>query len=79
FFKNHHPVYLSTTEVNGTALSTGAYPEHSGIMANKLYRPELGWQEPGATEALDAIRRGDLITGGHYIEVDTLTSILHAQ
>src|SRR4051812_38741037 len=34
FFKNHHPVYISSTEVNGTALATGAYPIHSGIMAN---------------------------------------------
>jgi len=35
FFQNHHPVYLSATEVNGTAISTGAYPAHTGIMANK--------------------------------------------
>ncbi len=35
FFQNHHPVYLSATEVNGTAISTGAYPAHTGIMAKK--------------------------------------------
>ena len=38
-FQNHHPVYLSSTEVNGTALATGAYPSHDGIVANKEYRP----------------------------------------
>jgi hypothetical protein len=34
FFANHHPVYLSATEVNGTAIATGAYPSHSGLIAN---------------------------------------------
>ena len=42
FFKNHHPVYISSTEVNGTALATGMYPNKSGIMANSEYRPEIG-------------------------------------
>src|SRR5512137_61326 len=41
FFKNHHSSYLSTTEVNGTAIATGAYPEHSGIYANSDFRPLL--------------------------------------
>ena len=31
FFQNHHPVYISSTEVNGTAIATGAYPVRSGI------------------------------------------------
>src|ERR1051326_6226423 len=60
FFKNHHPVYISTTEVNGTALATGVYPNRSGIMANKDYRPEIGWLDSNATEGLEAIRRGHL-------------------
>jgi predicted AlkP superfamily pyrophosphatase or phosphodiesterase len=45
FFKNHHPVYVSSTEVNGTALATGVYPNRSGIIANRDYRPEVGWQD----------------------------------
>src|SRR5262249_30924807 len=40
-FRNHHPVYVCTTEVNGTALATGVYPEQSTIIGNKEYRPEL--------------------------------------
>src|ERR1700740_574151 len=36
-FQNHHPVFMSTTEVNGTAISTGAYPAHDGIIGNKEY------------------------------------------
>src|ERR1051326_8717633 len=37
FFKHHHPVYISSTEVNGTAIATGSYPIRSGIMANSDY------------------------------------------
>src|SRR5882672_3877005 len=66
FFKNHHPVYVSSTEVNGTAIATGCYPDRTGIIANSEYDPELGWVSPHGTESLDAMRRGDLLTGGKY-------------
>jgi predicted AlkP superfamily pyrophosphatase or phosphodiesterase len=78
FFSNHHPVFISSTEVNGAALITGAHPEHSGIGANRDYRPEIGWLEPCATEALDTVRRGDWLTGGHYIPVPTVTETVQA-
>src|SRR5262245_20555639 len=64
FFKNHHPVYISSTEVNGTALATGMHPMHSGVMANNDYRPALNALSSIATEGLDPIRRWDLIYGG---------------
>ena len=76
FFKNHHPVYLSTTEVNGTALATGVYPSHSGIYANADYRPEISFLGSIATEGLDAIRRGDMSSGGHFLLSPTLAEIL---
>jgi predicted AlkP superfamily pyrophosphatase or phosphodiesterase len=79
FFKNHHPVYVSSTEVNGTALATGVYPNRSGIIANRDYRPELGWQDSLGTETVEAIRRGDLLTGGHFIAVPSLAEILQQQ
>src|SRR3954468_19560272 len=77
FFKNHHPVYISSTEVNGTAIATGAYPNRSGIIANRDYRPELNWQDSLGTETIEAIRRGDLLTGDRFIAVPTLAEILH--
>src|SRR5713226_1103533 len=40
-FAHHHSVYPSATEVNGTALSTGVYPAHSGLMGNNEYRPNI--------------------------------------
>ncbi len=76
FFKNHHSVFLSATEVNGTALATGCYPDRNGIYANNDYRPELGWLGPNATEAVDTIRRGDFLTEGNFLRVPTLAELL---
>src|SRR5262249_4892255 len=76
FFKAHHPVYISTTEVNGTAIFTGTYPEHSTIIANSEYRPEIHLLLPVATEGVDTVRRGDLQTRGRYLMVPTLCEIL---
>ena len=76
FFKRHHPVYISTTIVNGTALATGTYPGHSGILANSDYREELNFQSPVASEVLDTLRRGDMAAKGEYIAVDTLAELI---
>src|SRR5436190_22395424 len=40
-FAHHHSVYPSATEVNGKAISTGAYPAHDGIDGNHEYQQEL--------------------------------------
>lgn len=75
-FQNHHPVFLSSTEVNGAALATGAYPDHNGIIANREYRPEINWQESTATEGIDTLRRGDWLTSGHYLTVPTMAELI---
>jgi arylsulfatase A-like enzyme len=76
FFKQNHSCYVTSTEVNGTALATGMYPDHSGVVANVQYRPELNWLSSYGTESLDAIRRGDLLTEGHYVGASTMAEIL---
>ncbi len=78
FFKNHHSIYITSTEVNGTALATGVFPNRSGIIANSEYRPDIGWLGPNATEGVEMIRRGDLATGGNYIAVPTVAEIIQA-
>lgn len=78
FFRRNHCSYVSSTEVNGTALATGAHPAHSGILANYQYRPELGWLGPFPTEHLDPVRRGDLLSGGRYLAVPTVPELLQA-
>ena len=76
FFKNNHSAYVTSTEVNGTVLATGMDPEHSGIMANSGYRPDINWLNSFGTESLDAVRRGDMMTQGHYLEAATVPEIL---
>jgi arylsulfatase A-like enzyme len=75
-FKNHHAVYISSTEVNGAALNTGAWPEHSAIFANHEYNPDIRRHKPFDTEALESVRRGDSLTRGHYLAMPTLAEIV---
>src|SRR5688572_16125520 len=72
FFKKHHCAFISSTEVNGAALATGSMPGRNGILANNEYQPEISMLAPFATQGLDAIRRGDLLSGGHYILTPTV-------
>ncbi len=76
WFDNHHPVYMSATEVNGTAINTGAYPAHDGIIGNKEFRPDIDPLKPVHTEEIDAVRKGDVVTHGHYIRVPTIEELL---
>ncbi len=77
WFANHHPVYPSSTEVNGTALATGDYPEHNHVIANNEYHPEIDPLQAVPMQSLDSVRRGDEATGGKYIAVPTLAERLH--
>lgn len=79
FFQNHHSVFVSSTEVNGTALGTGAYPRTSGVMANKEYRPAIDAQKSVAIEDLKTIRIGDALSHDQYLHVATVAEILRAQ
>ena len=40
-FRRHHSVYPTTTNVNGAAIATGAYPNRNGLLANREYRPRI--------------------------------------
>jgi arylsulfatase A-like enzyme len=77
FFRRHHPAYISSTEVNGAALATGANPGRNGILANTEYDPEFNYLSSYPTEGIEAIRRGDAMTGGHYIMTPTAAEVLH--
>jgi arylsulfatase A-like enzyme len=71
-FGHHHPVYPSSTEVNGAALATGTYPCHNGVLANFEYRPALDPATPVSTQSPEAVRKGDDLSGGRYLLVPTL-------
>jgi arylsulfatase A-like enzyme len=76
FFQNHHAVYLSSTEVNATAMATGSYPNRSGILGNREYRPNIDSLNYIKVESLEAIRKGDEVTGSHYLLLPTIAEIL---
>jgi arylsulfatase A-like enzyme len=76
FFNHHHPVYLSSTEVNGTALATGSYPQHSGIVANNEYRPAIELLKPFGTEELEAVRKADALTSNRYLQMPTVAETI---
>ena len=74
-FMNHHPAYLSTTEANGAALATGDYPDESGIIGNKEFRPAIDPSKRIQTASVTAVRKGDELTGGHYLGAPTPANV----
>ena len=79
FFRNHHSVYPSATTVNGTAIVTGDYPNHDGILANHVYRPDLDNRKSIDVENAQVVRKADELSAGKYIGVPTIAELLHAR
>jgi len=75
-FRNHHAVYLSATNVNGVALATGDYPNHSGIIANHEFRPKIDGQKPVDVEAPEVVEKGDAISAGKYVAAPTVAELV---
>jgi arylsulfatase A-like enzyme len=75
-FRNHHAVYPSATNVNGTALATGVYPGHSGVIANYEYRPEIDRKHPIAVEIPAVVEKGGHLSGGKYISFPTIAELV---
>ncbi|MGB8170011.1 MAG: alkaline phosphatase family protein [Chthoniobacteraceae bacterium] len=76
FFNNNHSVYITSTEVNGTAIATGCYPSKNGILANREFRPAIDPLHVFATENAAAVRKGDELSGGKYIRVSTIAELV---
>jgi arylsulfatase A-like enzyme len=76
WFQNHHPVFISATEVNGSAIATGDYPARDGVIGNKEFRPEIDPLKPFHTEDFAAVRKGDAASRRHYLLSPTVAEIL---
>ena len=74
--RNHHPVYPSATQVNGTALVTGVYPGRNNVIANYAYRPEIDRTRSISVESPTVVARGDELSGGKYISVPTIAELV---
>lgn len=71
-FQNHHSVYCTATDVNGTALATGVYPNRSGVYANVEFRSRAN-----ARHGVDV---GDLAAAGTAdLHAPTIAELLRAQ
>ncbi len=77
-FQNHHAVYLSSTEVNGTALATGVLPRRSGIVGNREYRPALNDRRIIDMQDLEYVEKGDAQTKGRFIALPTVAAQVQA-
>ncbi len=75
-FTQHHPVYLSSTETNGTALATGCWPSTSGILANSEYRPDIDKKKGIRLDGTDVMVKDDELTGGKHIARPTIVEII---
>ena len=75
-FRNHHSVYPSATNVNGTALITGVYPGKNGIIANHVYRPDIDSRHAIDVENPAVVKRGDELSGGKYVSVPTIAELV---
>ena len=75
-FRNHHPVYPSATNVNGTAMVTGVYPGKNGVIANYLYRPDIDRKRSVFVETPAVVAKGDELSGGKYVAFSTIAELV---
>ena len=75
-FRNHHAVFPSATNVNGTALVTGVYPGRNGLIANHDYRPEIDRNHSIDVELAAVVAKGDELSNRKYISVPTIAELV---
>jgi arylsulfatase A-like enzyme len=77
-FRHHHSVYPTMTYVNGAAIATGVYPNRSGLLGNREYRPRIDSQKEFESAAPEIIKKGDETSGGKYLAVPTTAEVIRA-
>ena len=77
-FQNHHSIYCTATDVNGTALATGVYPNRSGTFANTEFRPRINARHAIDTGEPASLAAGDALSNGKYLAVPTIAELARA-
>jgi len=77
-FQQHHSVYITATNVNGTAMATGVFPNRNGILANREFRPAIDPHNVFENADPAIIKKADEVTGGKYIAAPTIAEIVRA-
>jgi hypothetical protein len=78
WFANHHSVYPTVTQVNGTAIAIGAYPDRTGLIGNREYRPAIRAEKIIDTAVQELVQQGDEISGGKYLALPTVAEQVRA-
>ena len=78
-FRNHHSIYPSLTNVNSAALATGVHPARSGLIANWMFRPDLGTGKLQRTDAPEIVAKSDAASGGRYLTAATVAELVQAR
>jgi predicted AlkP superfamily pyrophosphatase or phosphodiesterase len=77
-FKQHHSVYITATNVNGTAMATGVFPNRNGILANREFRPAIDPRNVFDIADSAIIKKADEVTGGKYVAAPTIAEVVRA-
>jgi arylsulfatase A-like enzyme len=72
FYLNSHSVFPTVTRVNAAALSTGHYPDQTGIVANSMYVPAVNPAEPFSTANYRNLLKLAELNGGRLLPPQTL-------
>jgi arylsulfatase A-like enzyme len=77
-FDNSHSVFPTVTRVNATALGTGMYPGHNGMMGNNIYVPAVNPVASFSNDSMKNLLRLDEVTGGKTVMAPTLAEYLQS-
>jgi arylsulfatase A-like enzyme len=77
FFAKNHPVYPSSTNVNGAAIATGDQPQHTGIIGNEEFHAAVDAHKPFDTSEFPGQKQTDSASSARYMSAPTIAEILH--
>jgi len=75
FFRNHHAIFPSSTNVNGVGIATGACPQRSGVVSNQEYRPEIDPHKPFDTSDFPALETDERVDR-NFIAAPTIAELI---
>lgn len=77
-FTNNHSIVPTVTRGNATGIGSGAHPEHSGILGNAMFVPEVNPTGSFSTGDAAQLLKLDQVTGGKIVLTETLGERLQA-
>lgn len=76
---HNHSVFPTVTRVNASAYATGSYPEHSGILGNTIYLPQVQAVKTLSTGDAASMQQAADVLHGQLLTAQSLGEILQAK